>query len=242
MQKQAIILAQQEVVEGRLYEEGEDLPEWVVEEFLKEEEEEVKGISLKGVLKELENLKKQVEDMRKEVESLTETKAKERIGKKLDIMAQRIEKLSQRVSVSLEKKKKVDVKVAKLAYGAMQAFQKEYRDHTGSDLPVKAFKRGMKDFVLFFAEELRRGRPAEEVMQDLMDGMQAMFERHRGSGFKNSGVAFLSPSDLINNLERYLPKAREDVTRDLTFRKAFGDNYREYIEEVFREFQNGRHP
>ena len=226
MQKQALIIAQQEVVEGRLYEEEEDLPEWVVEELLKEEEEEVKGISLKGVLKELENLKKQVEDIRKEVEGLTETKAKERIGKKLDAMTQRIEKLSHRVSVSLEKKKKVDVEVARFAYRAMQEFNREYRNHTGSDLPARDFKRGMQEFCRYFAEGMKMGRPAEELMQDLFDAMSAQFEKHRNSGFKKAGVAYLTPSDLIQNLARYLAIAREEVTRQLVYERVI-NHYRE---------------
>lgn len=226
MQKQALIIAQQEVVEGRLYEEEEDLPEWVVEELLKEEEEEARGISLKGVLKELENLKKQVEDIRKEVEGLTETKAKERIGKKLDAMAQRIEKLSHRVSVSLEKKKKVDVEVARFAYRAMQEFNREYRDHTGSDLPARDFKRGMQEFCRYFAEGMKMGRPAEELMQDLFDAMSAQFEKHRNSGFKKAGVAYLTPSDLIQNLARYLAIAREEVTRQLVYERVI-NHYRE---------------
>jgi len=226
MQKQALIIAQQEVVEGRLYEEEEDLPEWVVEELLKEEEEEARGISLKGVLKELENLKKQVEDIRKEVEGLTETKAKERIGKKLDAMAQRIEKLSHRVSVSLEKKKKVDVEVARLAYRAMQEFNREYRDHTGSDLPARDFKRGMQEFCRYFAEGMKMGRPAEELMQDFFDAMSAQFEKHRNSGFKKAGVAYLTPSDLIQNLARYLAIAREEVTRQLVYERVI-NHYRE---------------
>lgn len=215
------------VVEGRLYEEEEeDLPEWVVEELLKEEEEEARGISLKGVLKELENLKKQVEDIRKEVEGFTETKAKERIGKKLDAMAQRIEKLSHRVSVSLEKKKKVDVEVARLAYRAMQEFNREYREHTGSDLPARDFKRGMQEFCRYFAEGMKMGRPAEELMQDLFDAMGAQFEKHRNSGFKKAGVAYLTPSDLIQNLARYLAIAREEVTRQLVYERVI-NHYRE---------------
>lgn len=93
------------------------------------------------------------------------------------------------------------------------------------ELSERDKKRGMAEFIRLFDEYLER-MPPKEFMEVFKKVMEAQFARVVRGNLR-SGLAYLTPSDLVLNFARYVPVALYDRVVEEHTRRTI-----DYIEDL----------
>lgn len=213
---------ERQVIEGKLMEGDDELPEWVKELIKEEDTESVRTIGFKGLVqaleKAIEELQKQKLSWQKAKELFEKTQNKEGIKlsekslKDLERLIQSLQNKLEKAQLALQKKeekKKASPVAVKYAYKAFQEWLSEYRSHTGMDLPERDKSRGLAEFSRLFDEYLQKGMDMEEFYEVFISAMRVQFSRLLNTRQPQS-IAWLTPSDLVMNFARYIPIANYD--------------------------------
>ncbi len=233
-QNKALSLPEEEIVYGQILEEDE----WI-REFLEDEDDEKmagKGIGIKGFIRAVERYRKHFQKYLETIEKMSELyekgqikdarKLKEQVKKLIEQDIKHADATIEKAKTSLEKRKKVSNPLAvKYAYRALQMWLEEYRRFTGMELSERDKKRGMAEFIRLFDEYLER-MPPKEFMEVFKKVMEAQFARVVRGNLR-SGLAYLTPSDLVLNFARYVPVALYDRVVEEHTRRTI-----DYIEDL----------
>jgi len=220
-ESKAIVLLNEEVVEGRVYED-EQVPEEVFE--LLEEDEKRVGITLKGVRREVKKLKAKMEKLIELLQNGDVEKAKSIA----ESVRKGLEDLEEKVETSINEKS-VGRDIVGVAYNSMRDYASMYEQEVGYPLPAVEFKKGLKQFIKYYKEETESGRSIDTAREMLYKAMMGQLRTYAYKKDKSR----LGVIDLINNLTGWIAKAEEVRMEMRETARTYQEN-REFIGEVLK--------
>ncbi|MEM1672923.1 MAG: helix-turn-helix domain-containing protein [Archaeoglobaceae archaeon] len=220
-ESKSIMLLNEDVVEGRVYEEGQ-VPEEVFE--LLEEDEKRVGITLKGVRREVKKLKAKMEKLIELLQNGDVEKARSIA----ESVRKGLEDLEEKVETSLSEKS-VGRDIVSVAYKSMQDYASMYEQEVGYPLPAVEFKKGLKQFIKYYKEETESGRSIDTAREMLYKAMMGQLRTYAYKKDKSR----LGVIDLINNLTGWIAKAEEIRMEMRETARTYKEN-REFIGEVLK--------